>query len=252
MKIALGTSYKMSSLDHFMNEITKEEDKLIQMGTIKPSKSHALAANRGTKDQKGPSKKEKKQKNQGEKKQEQNLVAPKASNDASSSKGDKPKKEKTNCSYCKKNGRDEHKCLKKQIDHLSHLLKKNNIKVPDSFKTTSSQESSKDTSKGNKRTRIYFIFHHNPIPRLLTQVLCTTWLHQKVVFPPWNHVLYHLFYWVMKLLLKCMGEGPLMWMKKNFKMSFVFHICQLISYLSIISLTLALTSGLSSHRHSGN
>lgn len=92
------------------------------MGTIKPSKSHALAANQGTKVQKGSSKQEKKQKKQGEKKKEQKSTTPKEANDASSSKGDKPKKEKIKCSYCKKLGHDEHKHLKKQIDHLSQFL----------------------------------------------------------------------------------------------------------------------------------
>lgn len=38
----------------------KEQDKFIHMGTINLSKSHALAANQNTRDQKGASKKEKK------------------------------------------------------------------------------------------------------------------------------------------------------------------------------------------------
>lgn len=52
------------------------------------------------------------------------------------------------CSYYKKLNHDEHKFLKRQIDHLSHLLEKNNIKVLDSIRSSSSQESSKDVSKG--------------------------------------------------------------------------------------------------------
>lgn len=70
MKSVLGTSYKIPSLDDFVNKITKEKDMLIQMGTIKPSKSHDLVANHDTKDKKWSSRQEKKQKNEGEKKQE--------------------------------------------------------------------------------------------------------------------------------------------------------------------------------------
>ena len=45
----------MPSLDDFAVNLTQEQDKLIQMGTLKSSKSHALAANQGTKEQKGQS-----------------------------------------------------------------------------------------------------------------------------------------------------------------------------------------------------
>ncbi|XP_059064764.1 uncharacterized protein LOC131856842 [Cryptomeria japonica] len=68
------------------------------MGTLKSSKSHALATNQGTKEQKGQSSnnnsKDKKQKNSKEKK-DQTSVALKATNETQSFKGDKPKKEKS-------------------------------------------------------------------------------------------------------------------------------------------------------------
>ena len=51
-KGALGTQFTMPSLDDFAVNLTREQDKLIQMGTLKSSKSHALAANQGTKEQK--------------------------------------------------------------------------------------------------------------------------------------------------------------------------------------------------------
>lgn len=57
-KSALGNNYIMSSLDEFANELTKERDNLIHMGTIKPSKSHALTANQAQENKDGlPSKK---------------------------------------------------------------------------------------------------------------------------------------------------------------------------------------------------
>lgn len=133
-KCTLGTTFKMLSLDEFAVELTREQDKLVQMGTIKPSKSHVLVVNQGTKEQKGSSQQDKKQNNQGEKKKDQKSATSKADNQTSSSRGEQPKKEKVKCSYCKRFGHDEHKCLKKQIDHLSNLLEKNNIKVPDLVK----------------------------------------------------------------------------------------------------------------------
>ena len=54
-KDALGTQFIMPSLDDFVVNLTQEQDKLIQMGTLKSSKSHALATNQGTKEKKGQS-----------------------------------------------------------------------------------------------------------------------------------------------------------------------------------------------------
>ena len=70
-KGALGTQFTMPSLDDFVVNLTRQLDKIIQMGTLKSSKSHALAANQGTKQQKGHNSnnnsKDKKQKNSKEK-----------------------------------------------------------------------------------------------------------------------------------------------------------------------------------------
>lgn len=51
IKDALGFQFKMPYLDGFSNSITQEQDKLIQMGTLKSSKSHALASNLDTNEQ---------------------------------------------------------------------------------------------------------------------------------------------------------------------------------------------------------
>ena len=105
-----------------------------------------MAANQGTKKQKGKSSnnksKDNKQKNSKEKK-DQILVASKATIDTPSSKGDKPKKEKVQCVYCKRPGHDEHRCLKKQIDYLTHILEKNNISVPKSIEQSLNEGSNK-------------------------------------------------------------------------------------------------------------
>ena len=120
------------------------------METLKSSKSHALVANQGTKEQKGQisnnNSKDKKKKNRKEKK-DQILVASKVTIDTPSSKGDKPKKEKVQCAYCKRPDHEEHKCLKKQIDHLTHILEKNNINVLESIKQSSNEESNKEKEK---------------------------------------------------------------------------------------------------------
>ena len=49
-KGALGTPFTMPSLDDFSLNLTQEQDKLIQMGILKSSKSHDLVANQGTKE----------------------------------------------------------------------------------------------------------------------------------------------------------------------------------------------------------
>ena len=92
-KGALGTQFSMPSLDDFVINLTQEQDKLIQMDTLKSSKLHALATNQGTKEQKGQSSnnnsKDKKQ-NNGKEKKDQILVSSKETIDTPFSKGDKP------------------------------------------------------------------------------------------------------------------------------------------------------------------
>ena len=88
------------------------------MGTLKSSKSHALAANQGIKEKKGQSSNNNSKDdkyNNSEEKKDRILVASKETIDTPSSKGDKPKKEKVQCAYCKRPGHDEHKYLKKKL-----------------------------------------------------------------------------------------------------------------------------------------
>ena len=98
-KGALGTQFTMPSLDDFVVNLTWERDKLIQMGTLKSSNSHALGANQGTKEPKGQSSnnnsKKMKQKNSKEKK-DQIPVASKETIDTPSSKGDSLRKKRSN------------------------------------------------------------------------------------------------------------------------------------------------------------
>lgn len=137
------------------------------MGTLKSSKSHALAANQGTKEQQGQSSnnnsKDKKQKNSEEKKDQISIYS-KTNIDTPSSKGDKPEKEKVKCAYCKRPVHDEHKCLQKQLDHLTYILEKNNISVPESFKQSSNEGSNKkkENSKGKGKGKAFFAVASSP------------------------------------------------------------------------------------------
>ena len=53
------------------------------------------------------------------------------------------KKEKKTCSYCKRNGHDEHECKDKQIDELINLMRKHKIDVPNAYKDKGSSTTSK-------------------------------------------------------------------------------------------------------------
>jgi hypothetical protein len=48
-KLAMGTTWKMPSLDAFVVTLTQEQDKLVHMGALKSSKAHSLATNEGAK-----------------------------------------------------------------------------------------------------------------------------------------------------------------------------------------------------------
>ena len=53
------------------------------------------------------------------------------------------KREKKNCSYCKKNGHEEHYCKDKQIDELLNIMRKHKIDVPNAYKDKGSSSTSK-------------------------------------------------------------------------------------------------------------
>ncbi|KAH9316607.1 hypothetical protein KI387_025234 [Taxus chinensis] len=147
MKATLGSAWKMPSFDSFSSQLIREQDKLIQMGTLK-SKSHALVANKGKKNEK-----KKETKDQPKKETKTNQPPAKPNTNTSTSEP-KVKKEKFKCSYCKNSGHDEHHCFWKQIDHLTHLLEKNKISVPESVKQNAQKgESSKAKESKNEKKK---------------------------------------------------------------------------------------------------
>ena len=57
----------------------------------------------------------------------------------SSSREETSRRKRDKCAYCKKLGHDEHKCFHKKIDELTYILQKNNIQLPSSVSSPSSQ-----------------------------------------------------------------------------------------------------------------
>ena len=113
-----------------MESLTQEQDKLVMMGTIKPSKYQALVAGDSRVDSKGNKKAKKppKQKRDKNKSQEE----PQGSKKNFQKK--KNKGEMSKCAFCSKGYHPEISFMKKKIDMLAQLLEKNNISLPDCSK----------------------------------------------------------------------------------------------------------------------
>ena len=109
-----------------MESLNQEQDKLVLMGTIKPSKDQYLVA----RDSKVNSKYKKKSKNpldqKGDKSKSQEDSSNSKKNNFQNKKG---KREGSKCAYCGKGFHPESSCMKKQIDMLTQLLEKNNISL---------------------------------------------------------------------------------------------------------------------------
>ena len=111
-----------------MESLTQEQDKLVMMGTIKPSKDQDLVAG----DLRVDSKIKKKDKKTHEKKRDKNMSQEEPQGSKKNFQKKKNKGEMSKCAYCSKGYHLEISCMKKQIDRLTQLLEKNNISLPDS------------------------------------------------------------------------------------------------------------------------
>jgi hypothetical protein len=112
----------MPSLEDFIESLTQEQTKLINMGTIKVPRAHALTMHDGShKYQK--SKYKYKWKSHAHLKKEGYT---KPFTDASGSKGEKGRKGEK-CTYCHKGFHSESTCMKKKIDLMSQILQQNNL-----------------------------------------------------------------------------------------------------------------------------
>jgi hypothetical protein len=108
-----GEAWKMPTMDHFIESLMHEKDKLIKMGIIKGPNVHALAVHERNNTSSSNSKKKGKGKVHADPKKE-GYSTP--FDDSSGSKGSKGKKGKNNCGYCNHGYHPESTCMKKQID----------------------------------------------------------------------------------------------------------------------------------------
>ena len=133
----------MPSLADFIESLTQEQEKMVMMSTIKPSKDQALNA----RDLKVDSKRKKKAKKPPEQKRDkkqspEDQQGPKKNNQKKKNKGEMNK-----CAYCNKGNHTKSSCMKKQIDMLTQLLEKNGISLLDSSKKREGGSSSDDRAR---------------------------------------------------------------------------------------------------------
>ena len=107
-----------------MESLTQEKDKLVIMGTIKPSKDYALVGG----DSKVDSKVNKNAKKPPDQKGDKSKYHEESSNfNKKSSQKKKGKGEMSKCAYCGKGFHLEISCMKKHIDMLTQVPEKKNI-----------------------------------------------------------------------------------------------------------------------------
>jgi hypothetical protein len=111
-------TWKMPSLEDFIESLTQEQNKLINMGKIKGPKAHALTMHDGSSHQYQKSKDKDKRKAQANLKKEGHL---KPFNDASGSKGGKGRKGEK-CTHCHKGFHSESTCMQKKIDLMTQII----------------------------------------------------------------------------------------------------------------------------------
>ena len=131
-------NWKMPSLDSFAKSLIQEQENLVHMEVLQTSKNQALlmtnsallmtdstnAQDKGRHKGKEPKVSDSKPKE-----------SQKSSEGALRSKNEK-KFEKTKCPYCMRGFHLENQCMKKQIDQLLALLKKNHISLPQRAKNS--------------------------------------------------------------------------------------------------------------------
>jgi hypothetical protein len=112
-----GATWKMPSLEDFIESLTQEKTKLINMGKIKGPKAHALTVQ-------DISHQYHKSKDKGKRKSHANVKKEgysKPFTDASGSKGEKGRK-REKCTYCHKGFHPESACMQKNIDLMTQIL----------------------------------------------------------------------------------------------------------------------------------
>jgi hypothetical protein len=133
VNLASRATWKIPSLEAFIESLTQEWTKLINMGKIKGSKAHALDVQDGSSHQNKKSKHKDKWKRRENPKKE---GYSKPFNDSSGSKGGKGRKGEK-FTYCQRGFHPELACMQKQIDQMAQILHKNNLgdRIPKGAKT---------------------------------------------------------------------------------------------------------------------
>ena len=121
-------AWKMPNLADFIESLSQEQDKLVMMGTIKPSKDQPLLIGDLKVDSKG------KKKSNSKKPLQQKRDNSKYQEDSSCSKKKFQKKnnkgEMSKFAYCSKGYHPESYCMKKKIHTLTQVLE-NTISLPE-------------------------------------------------------------------------------------------------------------------------
>jgi hypothetical protein len=122
VRFSSGATWKMPSLEDFIESLTQEKAKLINMGTIKGPRENALTMHDGNQKYQKYKDKDKWKYHAHPKKEGYT----KPFSDASGSKGEKGIKGEK-CTYYHKGFHLESTCMKKQIDMMSQILQQNNL-----------------------------------------------------------------------------------------------------------------------------
>jgi hypothetical protein len=144
VRFTSGTTWKMPSLEDFIESLTQEQTKLINMDAIKGPRAHALTVHDGS-HKYHKSKYKYKQKAHAHTKKEGYT---KPFTDASGSKGEKGRKGEKR-TYCHKGFHSEFACMKKKIDLMSQILHQNNLgdRIPEGAKKKKPEDL--NSKKGN-------------------------------------------------------------------------------------------------------
>jgi hypothetical protein len=144
VKFTSGATWKMPSLEDFIESLTQEQTKLINMGKIKGPKAHALTVQDGSHQYQKSKDKDKRKSHAHPKKEGYS----KPFTDASGSKGGKGRKGEK-CTYFHKGFHPESACMQKQIDLMTQILQQNNLgdRIPEGAKKKKPED--QNPKKGN-------------------------------------------------------------------------------------------------------
>jgi hypothetical protein len=144
VRFTSGSTWKMPSLEDFIESLTQEQTKLINMGAIKGPRAHALTVHDGSHKYQKSKDKDKRKSHAHTKKEGYT----KPFTDASGSKGEKGRKGEK-CTYCHKGFHSESTCMQKKIDLMSQILQQNNLgdRIPEGAKKKKPEDL--NSKKGN-------------------------------------------------------------------------------------------------------